>query len=415
MQRKWRYSFLTMALVAFLLAGCAANAPQSGAPSLPESGGAQQGVPENESSYPELETLVSLGQRFSSAGTEDGAYVRLTREDYSEVLTFIDYKAQVGVPLCSQANCAHSDDTCTAWLLSGWNNVFVWNGKLYVTSTSNTGDVLLEMDLNGQNRREVVRMESSTSFDTGAILGSEDALFFGVRVYDTETAEYRNEIRRLNPATGEMQKMYSRDGAASSSFAIMGACEDKIVIKYTDSVNLVQDLDNPDNPTVEIYCIDQTGAPVQGDTISYTQENKAIAYIGTCLYLADSAEGTITTYDLRSGSESAFQDDRLRSRSVYLYGGQQEGPNISVGRENSKEAPDWYLYHDGMLIPSQYAAFGELDSRVKNRVVADAGDSYLVQRDYNDSNPKFSLVAKEDYWADAGTDKDIPIQMQLPW
>ena len=172
----------------------AAGAPQSSAPSLPDSGGTQQGVPENDSSFPELETLVSSGQRFSLAGTEDGAYVRLTREDHSEVLAFIDYKAQTGVPLCSQANCTHSDNACTAWIPNGWNNVFVWD--------------------------------------------------------------------------------------------------------------------------------------VQG-----------------------------------------------------------EGLNISVERENSKEDPDWYLYRDSTLLPSQYATVGETDPQAKKRVVADAGDWCLVQRDYTDSNP----------------------------
>lgn len=228
MKKKILQAGISVWLAAFLLAGCTASAPQSGASSLPESSGTQQSESETGSSFPELETLVCSGQRFSSAGTEDGAYVRLTREDYSEVLAFIDYKAQAGVPLCSQVNCTHSDDTCTAWLPSGWNNVFVWKDKLYVTSSGKTGDVLLEMDLNGQNRREVVRLESNTTFDTDAILGNEDSLFFGVREYDTETGKARKVICRLSPATGEMQEFYSRDGAASSAIAIMGPVRIKL-------------------------------------------------------------------------------------------------------------------------------------------------------------------------------------------
>ena len=58
---------------------------------------------------------------------------------------------------------------------------------------------------------------------------------------------------------------------------------------------------------------------------------------------------------------------------------------------------------------------GELDTRIKNRVVQDAGTCYLVQRDYSYQHPQYALVAKEDFWADADTDKDIPIQMDPLW
>ena len=78
------------------------------------------GGSETKSSFLPLENLVSCDQNFSQTGTEDGAYIRRTLLDWSEVLTFIDYEAKIGVPLCSQANCTHSDDTCTAWLPVGW-------------------------------------------------------------------------------------------------------------------------------------------------------------------------------------------------------------------------------------------------------------------------------------------------------
>ena len=411
--------FAAALLAAVLLAGCAA----------PASGGAEStdgfdiagggNVPaEGGSSFLPLENLVSCDQKFSQTGTEDGAYIRRTLLDWSEVLTFIDYEAKIGVPLCSQANCTHSDDTCTAWLPVGWNTQFVLNDKLYVICSAN-GDAeeLLEMDLNGQNRRQVLPLNSNEIFSAAGVVGNEQYLFFGVEETKPETGWPEYTIRRLDLKTGKLEKIHQRSEGKNNTVTLLGACGDQLVIQYVDALGIVQESnDASDAMMVETYCIDQNGQRIPGDYPAWQNKDTFMNYAGTCLYLTNNAEGTLTIHDFADGSETTFQDDRLRCSTVtQTVEALPEGLMLSVASEDTKAYPNWYLYRDGELIPSQYAVLGELDTRIKNRVVQDAGTCYLVQRDYSYQHPQYALVAKEDFWADADTDKDIPIQMDPLW
>lgn len=412
--------FAALLAAAALLAGCAGgpspasgpaegqSAPASAAPAAPAEGGR---------AFLPLENLVSCDQKFTQAGTAEGAYIRLTRPDYSEVLAYIDYESRTGVPLCSQANCTHSDDTCTAWLPSGWNTQFLLNGKLYVLlSAGIQGSVLLEMEPNGQGRREVLRLGSGEEFVLSALAGNEDYLFFGVAAsQDDGSLVY--SIRRLELASGAVQEIYSRPDTATSMVTILGACGDTLVVQYIDLAGVVQDSGAAfDSQVTDVYRIDQNGAPLPDGVFSWPQANTSMNYAGSCLYRLDWAEGSLTVCDLADGSETTFQDDRLRSgRMSSVAQALPEGLILSVESEEMSQPSSWYLYHNGALTASRYALLGEADSREKNRVVADAGDAYLVQRDYSTSAPRFSLVAKEDFWADANTDQDIPIQMDPLW
>lgn len=420
MKSRIPYVFLAISLIiAILLTGCTGAAGSNGEQIMPgnsEGKDEVQSEPENSSFLP-LEALVSPDQKFTEAGTDEGAYIRLTRPDYSEVLAYIDYNSRTGVPLCSQANCTHSDDTCTAWLPSGWNTQFMLNGKLYVLlSAGMQGSVLLEMEPNGQGRREVLRLESGQEFVLSGMAGNADYLFFGVVTYNQDGSSVYS-VQRMELASGAVQEIYSRPETSTSMVTILGVYGEKLVVQYVDLAGVVQDSNAAfESQVTEVYCIDQNGTPTQDPVFSCPQANTSMNYAGSCLYLLNWADGSLTICDFSDGSETTFQDDRLRSgRMSSVAQALPEGLIISVEKEDMSQYPDWYLYHNGTLSATQYALLNEADSRVKNRVVAEVGDSYLVQRSYNSSAPQYSLVTKENFWADANTNQDTPIQMQLPW
>lgn len=100
-------------------------------------------------------------------------------------------------------------------------------------------------------------------------------------------------------------------------------------------------------------------------------------------------------------------ENPVRCAQKFTGSGRAKGAYIRLTRPDYAEVLAYVDYN------SRYAVLGEADSRQKNRVLADAGDAYLVQRDY--SAPRFALVSKTDFWADANTDKDIPIRMDPLW
>lgn len=404
--------FAGLMLFCLLIEGCSATKKDSYSENVKEQSSAETNNP-----FTQLQNLVSPDQRFTQAGTEDGAYIRMLRSDWTETLFFIDYDTKIGVPLCSQANCTHNNDSCTAWLPTGWNTQFVLNGRLYVfCDNSRQNEELLEMDLNGQNRRQILKLESNEHFSAAGVVGNERYLFFGVQKMMEDTGWPEYSIRRLELATGKLETIHQRSDGTNNTVTLQGACGENLVVKYVDAEVVFKDNTDPsDTQIIEMYCIDQNGERLPGDYPAWPKKDQFIYYAGTCLYRTNSAEGTLTIYNFADGSETTFQDDRLRtSRVTQVVEGFPEGLIISVSSEDRNDFPHWYLYHDGSLIASQYVALNEKDTRLKNLVIADAGQYYLVQRDFSQQHPQYCLVAKEDFWEDANTGKDIPIQIQLP-
>ena len=250
-------------LAVMLLAGCA------GAKETAGSSDTGSTVPASGAMTP-LHSLTT----FWASGPE-GAYVTVSRPEYGWNILCIDYATRTGVPLCSQANCAHDSDGCTAWLPVGWNTQFVLNDKLYVICSAN-GDAeeLLEMDLNGQNRRQVLPLNSNEIFSAAGVVGNEQYLFFGVEETKPETGWPEYTIRRLDLKTGKLEKIHQRSEGKNNTVTLLGACGDQLVIQYVDALGIVQESnDASDAMMVETYCIDQNGQRIPGDylPVSYQQ------------------------------------------------------------------------------------------------------------------------------------------------
>lgn len=103
MKKQTKRTAAALVLAAALLAGCAGQ-PDSNSPAS---------QPAVSASGP-MTPLRSMTTYW--AGGPEGACVAVSRPDDSKNILYIDYAAHTGAPLCSQANCAHDSDSCTAWL-----------------------------------------------------------------------------------------------------------------------------------------------------------------------------------------------------------------------------------------------------------------------------------------------------------
>lgn len=132
--------------------------------------------------------------RNATASVETGYYELLPREDGAFNISYTDYQTATRVYLCNRPECKHCDTSCTSWLSSddcaGGAGLFTDGNKLYVqrqgagaeighpeTITGLSPSKIIEMDLNGNNRKELLVLTGADSI-WGAIAADKNHFFF---------------------------------------------------------------------------------------------------------------------------------------------------------------------------------------------------------------------------------------------
>ena len=396
-------------LAVMLLAGCA------GAKETAGSSDTGSTVPASGAMTP-LHSLTT----FWASGPE-GAYVTVSRPEYGWNILCIDYATRTGVPLCSQANCAHDSDGCTAWLAKNTNcYLFYWQDKLYILTSASTEapSALWEAEPNGQNRRKLLELESYQAV-AAPILASGRQLYFSLMEF--RDGDDRQLLCRFDLDEGKLTLLYNCLEAESD---LLGGWDGWLLLEMTDPVNpdVPNDLAHVEEYTAalqarthSLYRVSTGGDREEEPLFTWEGDGAVAGGYGSLFYLLDTRAGALTVRDLAAGTERTVQDDRLRTdQYTDLYIPVAEGALVPIQPEDMRQYPTWYLYHEGRLTASRYQYVGGnvLDAP-RNRIVADAGDWYLVERSFD--RPNYALVPKADYWADSDGATDIPIQIEPLW
>lgn len=335
--------------------------------------------------------------------TDDGVYiVQPNLSTASGVLYFIDSKTNSGVPVCSQVNCTHDNETCTAWLSYAPNPpVFVLNDRIYVVAqrrNDSKGELLpaalYEMELNGQGRKELFRLEMNQDFAASGIVGNEQYLFFNIFDIENATGEMKCFTYRYSFEEGKLENVYDCNGMADF---IVGVLNDKIVAKHIEwNMDELDEESAYDRQEHSIYLLSQNGVR-EGDVVAKWQQDDLIDYYGdTILYLLDKNTGTLTARNLADNTEYSITDTRLKTDlSAYIVAVWDNGAVISINPSQTPQETIWYLYKDGLLLESQYWFQGREASFVKNRIVGSLKDQYLVKRNFDE--PSYAFVNKSDF------------------
>lgn len=408
MKKQTKRTAAALVLAAALLAGCAGQ-PDSNAPT------SQPAVSASGPMTP-LRSMTTFW-----AGGPEGACVAVSRPDDSKNILYIDYAAHTGAPLCSQANCAHDSDSCTAWLAKNTNcYLFYWQDKLYMLTDGylEIPNTLWEIDPDGQTRRKLLELESERLI-TGTILGQGRNLYF--ITMEIQNGQTRQLLCQFNLDECKLTPIHN---CLDEDSNLLGGWDDWLLLEVIDPVDpsVPNDLAHVEKynaamqaRTHSLYRVSTEGDREEEPLFTWAGDSGVAGGYGSLFYLLDTETGTLSVRDLAAGTEQTLQDDRLRStRHTDLYIPVADGAIVPIQPEDMRQYPVWYLYHDGQLTPSryQYVGGGALDAP-RNRIMADAGDYYLVERNFD--SPTYALAPKADYWADSDGATDIPIQVQLPW
>ncbi len=179
--------FLKLSLFVFLmaniLAACSAKGDQSNKAHA-------SGLSEQARLITNVDGMMGLNLAY----TEAGQYSMLRNGDGSHNILYIDYTTQSRVFLCNRPECEHNDASCVSWLspedCAGGAGLFTDGKKLYVQRigtgidlsnpdaiTEASASQIIRMDLNGDNRETIIKMESGASVN-GAVAADGSILYF---------------------------------------------------------------------------------------------------------------------------------------------------------------------------------------------------------------------------------------------
>ena len=163
-------------------------------------------------------------------------------------LTYTDYSTLQTVYLCSVPGCAHNDPSCTSYvehyvrLIPDYDEkhiilIYAGTADKDITSDIQLASVSV-MDLNGSNRRMVLRLEAQEEIDAGSglFVDNRDHLFFVVN------KPGQSEIRQLDLLTGECETLLT----SGAGLFCRHAYRDNLIIEYWDK---------PATDMFKCYCV----------------------------------------------------------------------------------------------------------------------------------------------------------------
>lgn len=178
------------------------------------------------------DSLILKEWRFMIEGGDgnDEGYYRIVDNDEGEMnILYLDYASGKEVYLCDKPECQHQDDSCTSYLSSGFENLFVYKNHIYLierngmtlsldgggNSTFNSSGCIYQMDLDGKNKKELYRLEEGYDFESGNLIIGDDKLYlpisktesFNISQNSSTQITMQNELYSIDLKTGEAKKI----------------------------------------------------------------------------------------------------------------------------------------------------------------------------------------------------------------
>lgn len=219
-------------LIAIILCGCQpAAASASPSPSAT-----------NDTS-PASDTAFSLKYMSSDicSVTEQGYYFLQAQGNGASTLSFFDLATKQTVVVCNRAECSHQDDTCSAWLGSGYTVpmivayksgialIYAGNPIVHDANPQENTAHIITMEFNGADRKTIKEYDAAAMFSSSFAVDG-DFLYYQIEtVSGTKDGGHSySRIEKIDLSTGQTQEIIDF-GDTVSFFA--DAYDSKIIYK----------------------------------------------------------------------------------------------------------------------------------------------------------------------------------------
>ena len=192
--------------------------------------------------------LVRNDPRMEEGGYTKNGFYRpvIQRKDSSYNICYTDFESGQEIVLCSQLNCRHNDESCSAWenpwsgylrtIPVGNQVVLLHSGDLsYFDKYGEKALASIElMNADGTNRQRIHTFSPTevlaTTPNAGMARDAENLYFATENVSEGETAAQHRTLYRLNVTTKELTAIYEM---CNEEEHIVGGCGQNIILEYT--------------------------------------------------------------------------------------------------------------------------------------------------------------------------------------
>lgn len=362
------------------------------------------------------------------AGTENGRYQLLPREDGSENIIYVDYATRSCIYLCSRPECRHGDAFCPAWLsaedCAGGAGFFTDGETLYLqrlgagsdpgspgSATETSASQIIRMDLNGDNRELLYRLDGAACI-AGSIVKDGQILYF---LQDhVESAQDEIQVIRQLVALDTVQKAVTPLVTVNTNYYLLGVCDAGFLLKTLE----VQEDDFTTRSTIYLYRTRTGGIePVK----QWTADNIITRVYQNKIYAIDPGKAALLEIDPETKEETVLAkdlplnaDDAVRPEGIYdgyfcFYTFEHGVRSAETKREYAAEL------QTGSFLERKLEYFTADGIRRAVSLMAETPDAFFVDygaervtvQSVNPDGSAFSfeaerrlvgLIAKEDYW-----------------
>ncbi len=230
-----KYVKISSVFLAFvvLLSFCSCGRNQSIYPNKIESSSTNQFHNESEE---KISDINFLGKRDDVVTTSQGVY--FLGPNTPNVICYYDEQSETSVPLCSRPECAHNDESCTAYmdgmlylLLDDQNEsqpLYLYRTLESVEENQNPKIEIYSMDVNGANR--TLRMEYQSGLMDLPMAASREFLYFVSSEIDQSTQNSVECLYQVNLSNGKLEKLQEYDCPTT----LLGAYDQKLILEHNN-------------------------------------------------------------------------------------------------------------------------------------------------------------------------------------
>lgn len=220
------------------------------------------------------ENQLVFSQSAAGARTADGFYTVHTYDDWTGCLVFYDYASRQAVPVCSQPNCEHHDETCPAWFGDKGNIPrLLTNGEQLVLCYLNTPARIETANPDGSNRRVLYEFAANATPGDGLCMDEDGVYLLSTSVSDE--ADSRQDLLRIDLADGSCNPLWS-GSTTGGSYAFLAGCRDHYLVlkeirRNTQQAETAEQLADQTHTLLSVDPRDGSTAPLyawqQGDLL----------------------------------------------------------------------------------------------------------------------------------------------------
>lgn len=327
--------------------------------------------------------------------SQEGYYRMVARTDASNNLRYIDFATKQEVYLCSQPNCTHDSDACTAWFPTaiGLHKAIPVADKVFLIhgGSLDYAEVLGEnslpgidiMEPDGSNRKRLFTFPANCRIAPlvlDSMARDNEYLYFCVQTYTEESV-----TRTLCAVSSRTGKVFSITDLPEVEEKIVGCDGTALIFSYmphayevgTKASEVLAEIDRFDLQTKEV---------------THLLERPYID-LGECqdgLYWVISVDGSLRSYDLETGellSEKTVSHPEGAVVSQLQSDGLYDGKwMVHSHRPSPGDQPaqlDYYAVdvETGAALPLEYCFTDEGGTKYPGIVVAQVGDTFLFVYD----------------------------------